>query len=727
MNDITKGSLEGRLEHITYYNEETHYLIARMLSKETQKMISILGYMPSPGLGETLRINGAWQQHPRYGQQFRFETFEVLLPSKLDEIRAYLQSGIISGIGPVMVARILDHFKDQTIDVIENRPDELTNVKGIGIKTATHIAKEWQTHHAARSLMRFLQQNEIKSAYAGKLMRLYGNQAEEILREDPFRVAADLPSAGFYIADKIVQNQSIPVDPDQRAQACLRYLIDQSESNGHVFDYQNNLLTQAWKIFQIDEDTGDNAIFKLSEDEQIVVDTIGDTEKGPAVYPAKLHLAETTIAKRLKTILQIPGNFPNISSEAVTEAVLKRLAIKLSETQLNVLQDAITNKVSIITGGPGTGKTTLIQSITAVLESFGLRILLAAPTGRAARRISEVTRRPAATLHKLLGCSLEDGYFEKDQDDPLDAEVIIVDEASMIDTTLFYHLLKAIPLTSMLILVGDVFQLPSVGPGNVLSDLIQSGGIPTFELTEIFRQTRQSAIVLNAHRIRKGKMPEIHQTFEEISSDFYFIEQKRPEEVINTIVKLCTEKIPNRFGLNAIEEIQVLTPMHKGIVGTLNLNRILQQHLNPQRQEIKVLEGRFGVGDKVMHLRNNYHKEVFNGDIGTIVDLDASSKELMVDYDGRKVPYDHLELDELTLAYAISIHKSQGSEYPAIIVPLLTQHYILLQRNLLYTAVTRGKQLVILIGTTKALRIALTNDKPRNRQSGLAERLSINQ
>ena len=723
MNQYIETTLEGKLEHITFYNEKTHYLIARLRSKETKSSVSVLGYMPAPNLGETVKVSGVWQSHPRYGQQFKFETFEVLLPDTISEISTYLKSGFIKGIGPKTVARLIAEFKDQTIDIIENHPDELTKVKGIGKKMAKRITEEWKTHHAARSLMRFLKKNDVKPAYGAKLMRLYGEKAEQILRDDPFRLTTDLPRIGFQIADRIIQRSDIIVDPKERAQACLRYLIDQVVYDGHVLEFENRLLEIALTQFQIDDPSGHNAILQLEENNEIVVDPIVSTKDGPAIYPSDLYLAETTIVNRLSTALSIPNPLPNIDSETIKRAVLKQLALKLSHQQHNVLMEAISQKAAIITGGPGTGKTTLIRSITAVLEFMDLRILQAAPTGRSARRISEVTRRPAVTLHKLLGFCIESGYFKKDQDDPLDADAIIVDEASMVDTTLFFHLIKAVPLTSILILVGDVFQLPSIGPGNVLSDLIRSGRIATFELTEIFRHSDESSIVMNAHRIRNGQMLKRLDPTQEDLTDFYFIEEGRPEAVVNTIVKLCTKEIPNRFYLHPKEQIQVLTPMHKGSVGTLNLNRILQEHLNPRQEKIKFLEGSFRLGDKVMHLRNNYQKEVFNGDIGTIVDIDIGTEEILVDYYDRQVTYDHTELDDLTLAYAISIHKSQGSEYPAVIVPILTQHYALLQRNLLYTAVTRGRQLVVLIGTTKALAIALGNDKPHKRQTGLAERL----
>ena len=445
----------------------------------------------------------------------------------------------------------------------------------------------------------------------------------------------------------------------------------------------------------------------------------------PLVFPRLLHQAETMIARRIAAMQSIPLADTPPDSRLITEEVLKKLSIILSTQQEEILSQMLSHKVSVITGGPGTGKTTLIRSITAVMEKLGRRVMLAAPTGRAARRLSEVTGRPAATLHKALGYNLADDRFERTEDDPLAADVVVVDETSMVDTLLMAHLIRAVPVTATLILVGDVFQLPSVGPGNVLADLIRSEKVVTFRLTEIFRQETESRIVINAHRVLQGLTPEIAPPDDpDLPSEFNFIQQANPEKVVQMLVKLCQQEIPRRFQLDPVRDIQVLTPMHRGLVGTLNLNRVLQDALNPTGEQVEVVGRRFKVGDKVMHLRNNYRKEVFNGDIGILDSIDLEAERAEVDYDGRKVPYDFVELDELSLAYAISVHKSQGSEYPAVVIPLLTQHYVMLQRNLLYTALSRGKQLVVMVGTTKALNVALKNDRPRQRRSMLARRLN---
>jgi exodeoxyribonuclease V alpha subunit len=449
-----------------------------------------------------------------------------------------------------------------------------------------------------------------------------------------------------------------------------------------------------------------------------------DSSENRIIYLREFHEAENGISNRFKALMSVPIAPHSIDAERISTEVQKKLAIALSEEQIDALEKILSHRVAIITGGPGTGKTTLIRSINAIFEVLGKKVLLAAPTGRAARRLSEVTRRDAKTIHRLLGVNFQDGMFNKNKDNPLDAEAVIIDEASMLDTLLMFHLIDAIPMTAVLILVGDVFQLPSIGPGNVLSDIIKSAQTPVFYLKKIFRQAHQSPIILNAHRIRNGELPVLRSLNDSGSlSEFYFLEQGDPNRVVDAIVELCTTIIPETFSFDPMHDIQVLTPMHKGLVGTTHLNQVLQKELNPNPVTVETTGSTFKVGDKVMHLKNNYQKDVFNGDIGTISVVDLKEQLFSVDYYGRMVNYDFTETDEVSLAYAISVHKSQGSEYPAVILPIMVQHYVLLQRNLLYTAITRGKNLVIIIGTKKALTIALKNDMPKKRLSGLALRL----
>jgi exodeoxyribonuclease V alpha subunit len=717
-------TLEGHLETITYYNEENHYTIARFRTEKTQNLVTILGYLPEPSPGEALKISGVWENHVKYGQQLKLASFEVLLPATVVGIRKYLESGLIKGIGPKMAVRLVSRFKDKTLAVIEKSPEKLIEIKGIGIETAARISRAWEEHHAARALMRFLQEKGIKTSYSAKILKVYGSKALDILRNDPYRLVNDIPRWGFYIADAIVQNSEIPVNESQRVQACVMHLIEEYSEDGNIFIHEKPLIRRCQNLFQLEPEIIREAIQALSDSGKLVIETMGDDPDIRCFYLKSLHQAEVGISNRLKALLSNPVRNGDLDPEQITLEVLKKLAIKLSSAQIEVLEGVLSHRISIITGGPGTGKTTLIRSITAVFEVLEKKILLAAPTGRAARRLTEVTRRKASTIHKLLGYNLAEQRFEMNRDNPLDADTIIIDEASMVDTFLMYHLLNAVHIGSKLVLVGDVFQLPSVGPGNVLADLIKSQKIKTFELKKIFRQTDQSPIIANAHKVRQGDIPELDKAGDpDDLSEFYFIEQNHPETVVKTIVELCRLRIPERFALDPVNEIQVLTPMHKGVVGTYNLNQALQQGLNPNPIAIRIMGSPFKLGDKVMHLKNNYQKEVFNGDIGTIGDIDNKGEELAVNYDGRIVSYDFSEIDEITLAYAISVHKSQGSEYPAVILPLLTQHFAMLQRNLLYTAITRGKKLVILIGTQKALAIALKNDKPRQRLSSLANRL----
>ncbi|RJQ66398.1 MAG: ATP-dependent RecD-like DNA helicase [Desulfobacteraceae bacterium] len=721
MQDHVQSTLEGQIERINFRNKDTHFMIAKFRPSDRAGLITVLGHIPEPKPGETLRLNGTWQNHPRFGQQFAVSHFEILLPAGVEEIRRYLSSGLIKGIGPKMAERVLQHFKEETLKVIEQEPERMTQVRGIGPKTARTISAAWQAHHQVRALMAFLQAKGIKPAYAARIYKQYGADALEIVRHDPYRLAADIPRIGFYIADALVRQSDLPVDECERAQACLRHLLEEACDDGHVCVSREDLLERCCSAFQLDYHAVREALDHLAAQGCI---TLCSRAPDSPVYLAPLYAAENEISRRIRAMLEIPVPPAPMDAGEIMAAVVRRMAIALSEAQLAILESVFHHRCVVITGGPGTGKTTLIRAIAAVFEAAGRNYLLAAPTGRAARRMAEVTGRPAATLHKMLGYNLSEGHFERDQDDPLDTQALIVDEASMVDAVLMGHLIKALPLQANLILVGDVFQLPSVGPGNVLADIIASEAVRTFGLEEIFRQAAQSPIIVNAHKVRQGELPDLAPMAPgDPLMPFTFIEQGSLEEIARTIIELCTHRIPEQLGLDAMRHVQVLTPMHKGTVGTLHLNPLLQAALNPGAAESSSLGGRFHWGDKVMHLRNNYQKEVFNGEIGTICDVDAGEKRLLVEYEGRTVAYDEADLDELALAYAISVHKSQGSEYPVIILPVVTQHYVMLQRNLLYTALTRARDMVILIGSAKAVRVAVQADQPRRRQSWLAWRL----
>ncbi|MGD2269533.1 MAG: ATP-dependent RecD-like DNA helicase [Desulfobacterales bacterium] len=724
INTNALTTLEGQLDKITYHNDETHYTIAKLKSDKSRNPVTVIGYLPQPAMGETLKISGTWENHPRYGQQLRLVSYQVVLPSTVTGITNYLTAGFIKGIGRKTASRLVDHFKDKTLEIIEKNPEKLVEVNGIGKEMAFRIHRAWNEHHSARALMQFLQKSGVKAAWTAKILNTYGVSALEILRNDTYRLAKDIPKIGFYIADTIARNTGAVLDPWERAKACVRHLLEEFAEAGNIFIYEDHLLQRCEQFFQISWNHTRTAIRSLEESKELIVEDVSAEAGQRGVYLKSLHRAEVGISNRLKALLSNPVRDAALGPDRITTEVVKKMAIKLSPEQIRVLQGILSHRVAIITGGPGTGKTTLIRAITAVVENLGKKVLLAAPTGRAARRLSEVTGKNASTIHRLLKFNPVDATFERNRDNPLEGDTVIVDEASMVDTYLMFYLLDAIWAGAGLILVGDVFQLPSVGPGNVLTDLIRSQQIKTYELKKIFRQTHESPIVINAHKIRRGEFPEIkNEDIAEDQLDFYFIEQNHPEITLNMIIELCSRKIPQHFGFDPVTEIQVLAPMHKGLLGTYSLNQVLQKTLNPNPVTITVTGNSYRLGDKVMHLKNNYQKEVFNGDIGRICVIDPEHEMLAVNYHDRIVNYDFSEIDEITLAYAISVHKSQGSEYPAVILPLMTQHYAMLQRNLLYTAITRGKKLVVLIGMQKALAIALKNDKPDQRLSSLANRL----
>ncbi len=717
-------TLEGLIEHITYHNNETHYTVARLATSSSRNPVTIVGHMAGVSPGQALKVRGYWQTHPKYGQQLKIDSYDVTLPATVDGIHKYLESGAIKGIGPAMAARLINAFGPETFDVIEKKPERLLEIDGIGEAKATMICNAWRDHRAIRGLMQFLQEMGVQTSWCAKIYKAYGPEAVEFLREEPYQLADDFPGVGFVIADTIARNLGLAKAEPDRIRAAVVHVIFQLADDGHSFAEEENLIARCEHAFQLDRNAIYDAIDELVGTKQIVVEPLLGETQTRAIFLKELYLAETGLANRLKALLSVPLTPVKLDPQQISTEVQKKLAINLSNDQLEVLEQIFSHRISIITGGPGTGKTTLLRSIATILEALGKKVKLAAPTGRAARRLADVTHRKSITIHRLLGYNFNDGQFIRNQDNPLEADALIVDEASMVDTQLMYHLLKAVPPSAVLILVGDVFQLPSVGPGNVLADIIQSGCIPVFYLNKIFRQDQESPIVINAHRVRNGEALEV-EPLERIdgASQFYFLEESDPQQVVARIADLCRTELPQRYGFDPLHDLQVLTPMHKGVVGTINLNQVLQEVLNPNPVIMEAMGNAFKIDDKVMHLKNNYQKEVYNGDIGSIRQIDPRKGQLCVDYDGRLVEYDQSDLDEISIAYAISVHKSQGSEYPAVIVPLMTQHFIMLQRNLLYTAMTRGQKLVILIGTPKALSIALNNDKPQQRLSRLTERL----
>ncbi|MDY6906197.1 MAG: ATP-dependent RecD-like DNA helicase [Thermodesulfobacteriota bacterium] len=719
-------TIEGSLESVRYRDKKSFYTIARLKPLSRKNTIAIVGVMPDLAPGQTLRITGQWVDHPKYGQQFKVSTCEITLPANVDGIRQYLASGLIRGVGASMAGKITAHFGEETFDVLDTAPHRLMEVDGIGEAKAGMIRNAWHEHRTVRSLMLFLQEKGVDAAHSAKIFRLYGDDALTVLQTDPFQLAQDMPGAGFVIADAIALSNGARREAPRRISACVMHMLDQAVAGGNVFVFQHQLVAYCEKTFDIDPDDVESAIGRLAEDGEIVIDAMpGDDPDVAIVYPAALYEAEAGIAERIRTIAAVPVADTPMDAGTITEEVVTHLAVHPSAEQLEVLQNIFTHRMLIITGGPGTGKTTLIRAITAIFEDTGKTVVLAAPTGRAAKRLSEVSGKEAATIHRLLGFSFDDVSFNRHRDNQLKADAVIVDEASMVDIQLFYHLLCATPASAVLVLVGDMFQLPSVGPGNVLRDLIQSEALPVFALTEIFRQAETSEIVTTAHMIRSGEAPDLEAATGPLPDrSFCFIPEPDPAQIAAAIIDLCTRQLPETFGFDPMADIQVLTPMHKGEVGTINLNQMLQKQMNPRTGEDKPVPGGFFTGDKVMHLRNNYKKEVFNGDIGIVDRVDPSIRILTVNYDGRMVEYDFSETDELSLAYAITVHKSQGSEYPAVVIPMITRHYPLLERNLIYTAITRARELVVLVGMEKAVGVAMKKDNPQSRLSLLAARLN---
>jgi exodeoxyribonuclease V alpha subunit len=709
-------TIKGVLTRLTYQNPENHYTVCKIQVPKINDPIIVVGHLAGVGEGESLTITGKWASHPKYGDQFRAETYKVTLPATISGIRKYLGSGMIQGVSKSLAKRIVDSFGEQTLEVIENEPDKLLKIHGIGKAKKELIEKAWNAHHSVRRVMQFLQDNKVGVSHAGSILKTYGSNALNVLETNPYLIAREIPGLGFHAMDIIARASGIEKEDENRLQACLFCQLLQYEQDGHVYAEKTDLFAASSRISGVDRDLFEEPLKVLSDLKDVVVE-----EEESRVYLAHLFRAESGIASRIKALLSMPVADYRVSEDQILEEVLTTLAVKLSQEQVNVVSKVLHQKIVVITGGPGTGKTTLVRALCAVFKKLRLKVVLSAPTGRAARRLSEVTGQKAFTLHKLLGFDHESRAFEKSFANPLDLDVFVVDEASMVDTLLMYHLIEAMPAMACLILVGDTFQLPSVGPGNVLSDIIDSKQVRVFSLTKIFRQAKESPIIMHAHSIRSGVMPDFKEATPNGLSEFYFIENHHPQKVVETILELCLKRIPAAFP--HIDEVQVLTPMHRGEAGTINLNQQLQAVLNDAQGGIESHGLTFKPRDKVMHLKNNYEKDVFNGDIGVVHEVDKSQGKVFVDYDGRIVPYDLMELDELTLAYTISVHKSQGSEYSAVIIALTTAHFPLLQRNLLYTAMTRGKHLVIIVGASRALKIAFNNNKTALRLSGLREKL----
>lgn len=719
LTDAEAVEITGSVERIVFHNEENGYTVFRLMPEKGKDAVSVVGHMMHPRAGVQVRVTGRWVNNPRFGRQVRMDACEEVMPATTEGIRLYLSSGLIKGVRESMATRIVRKFGEDTIRVLDEEPDRLLEISGVGRKSLERIKETWAAHRGMRDLMLFLQPHGITASYAVRIYRHYGQRALEIVRENPYRLAMDIHGIGFMTADAAAAKLGFDEEHPLRAQAGVLYTLRRLTDDGHVYVPRDTLITLTSDQLHIPLALVEDSLDELEREERIVIEEM-DGEAG--VFLTRFHHCESKTAFYLQRLLHSPKSVRLPDPDALVEEVVSGLDITLAPEQLEAVRTAARSKVIVLTGGPGTGKTTIINAIIKVFAEVRAKILLAAPTGRAAKRMAETSGREARTIHRLLEYSPKEDGFARNEDNPLACSLLVVDEASMMDTLLLYHLLKAAPLGATIVFVGDVHQLPSVGPGNVLKDIINSGAVPVVELTEIFRQSAESQIICNAHLINRGEVPVLESSKDRLS-DFYFIRQNDPERVADLVVDLVKNHIPRRFHLDPVNDIQVLTPMHKGAVGSANLNQRLQEALNPQEQYVQRGERRFALHDKVMQIRNNYDKDVFNGDIGRIVLLDTKERTLTVCFDGRNVPYDFDDLDEIVPAYAISIHKSQGSEYPAVVIPLMVQHYMLLQRNLIYTGVTRGKKLVILVGESKAFHMAVKNNRMHKRHTRLARRL----
>ncbi len=735
--------LKGQVERITYHNAENGYTVLRLSVRDHADLITAVGIMAEPAQGEMLTLEGRWEENAKYGMQFHIYKCESTLPATVTGIEKFLGSGLIRGIGPAMAKKIVDKFGEETIPILDDEPARLAEIKGISENKAETIAESWREQREIREVMVFLQSYGIGTGYAMRIFRQYGAGTVAVLKDNPYRMAIDIPGIGFTIADRIAQKLGISSDSPMRVRAGVQHVLNQLIAEGHVYAPAEILAAHSAQTLQVKLEMAREGIEQARLAEEIIVERFDDREgkEQEAVYLPAFHYAEVSSARNLRLLINEPYNSQCVDCDKMLPWLEREMGITLAQAQREAIITAVNSKVMVITGGPGTGKTTIIRAVLRMREEGGFRVMLAAPTGRAAKRMTEATGHEAKTIHRLLeyvGSTGTGGSFMRNETNALECDLLIIDEASMIDQILFHHLLKAVPRGASLIFVGDVNQLPSVSPGNVLKDMIDSGVCPVVMLREIFRQGRESIIILNSHRIESGIIPPIPANQKLNLSDFYFISPKVTkewntkdeykklfdEDALRKIKKIVTERIPRRFNFDPMSDIQVLTPMHNGKFGTKNLNMELQKVLNPgNKTQVRYLDKVLKIDDKVMQVRNNYDKDVYNGDIGIITKIDSDNSHLFVKFDNKTVNYEFSELEELVHAYAISIHKSQGSEYQAVVIPLFTYHYMMLRRNLLYTAITRGKKLVVIVGTEKALRIAVENDKTVLRYTRLAHRL----
>lgn len=707
--DGPEEELEGVVDRIVYENTENGFFVGRLRESDMGPLVTFVGNLMAVSPGETVRLKGRWVEDKRFGRQFRAAAAEVVLPTSAAGIERYLGSGLIPGIGPTYAKRLVDAFGVETLKVIGEQPERLRRVPGIGRKRAGQIQKAWNEQRSIQSVMIFLQSHGISSAQAVRIHKQYGDAAAATLRANPYRLARDISGIGFLTADRIARQMGIAADAPARVKAAMLHVLTTAGENGHVFYKGEELRRAASELLKLPENPFQEILGEMTEAGEIILDK-------DAWYLPSLYHAERGCSERLKRLLRAPLDHVPIQVENALKWVEKRVNISLSEEQREAVRVGVQAKVMVITGGPGTGKTTVIKSLMAIMEAKGVGYLLAAPTGRASKRMEAATGADARTIHRLLEFSPATGAFQRDEKNPLETDMLVVDEASMLDIELAHALFRALRPGTRLVLVGDVDQLPSVGPGNVLLDIIASGVVPVVRLKTVFRQGAQSGIITNAHRINRGEMPIFNDR------DFFLIDRQEPDKALETIVEVASRRLPSRFGLHPLRDVQILAPMRKGAAGVENINLALKQALNPDGKPVP--HRGFGVGDKVMQTRNNYELDVFNGDVGivTVVDSDAGEIEVCFE-DDRRVLYSLDTVDNLTTAYCTTVHKAQGSEYPAVVLSFLPQHYMMLQRNVLYTAITRGKKLVVIVGSGKAVAMAVHNSNIARRNSNLSDRL----
>ena len=711
--------LLGYIERITFQNQENGYTIAQLKERNKQNLHCIVGTLPALQPGETVRCQGQWKSHLVYGNQFLVASYKTEAPADVIGIKKYLSSGLIKGIGPKYAARIVDKFKVETLEIIDKQPERLSEIEGLGKKRIESILSCWSAQKSIRNVMVFLQSHGVSPGFAQKIFKTYGDQSVLKLQENPFRLAKDIHGVGFKSADAIAQKLGIPKDSPGRIDAGIEQTLFDRCSDGHVCYPAEELIKMAEEILEVPKEAIEQRLDALTKENRIErVEMFYEGKLVKFIWLRTLFLAEAGICRQIGRIRQSPCALRSIDTERALEWVQKKLSLELAHSQLKAVAQSLKEKVQIITGGPGTGKSTITKAILAITEQLTDKIILAAPTGRAAKRMTEITGKKAKTIHSLLEYDFKAQKFKRGLENPLDCHLIIIDESSMIDTYLMYSLLKAIPNSARAIFVGDINQLPSVGPGNVLKDLISSRSLPVTVLNEIFRQAAGSRIITNAHRINNGTFPDLSN---QSDSDFFYLDAEMPEDVLRNILSLVLHRLPSRYGFDPFHDIQVLAPMRRGVIGIDNLNTVLQEKLNPHGTPLLWAGRRFLPGDKVMQTKNDHKREVYNGDIGRILSIDTVDQEMVVKMDDREVIYEFSDIDELVLAYSVSVHKYQGSECPCVIIPVHTTHFKLLHRNLLYTAVTRGKKMVILVGTKKAIALAVKNDEVRRRYTGLEQ------